>query len=151
MWVSAEGPYCGSWMKICTNREKGGICGSENSVLLQQSCCKQCGNSHWQLYTLSIFNWICCGTEPHTIRNSLSSFSYGFILFQQLPSPATPQLGLLNTHARSWQAHSARQKPAGYRGWFQCSPGPVLLQAGLADSFCLASFESFSGPFEAAQ
>lgn len=21
-----------------------------------------------QLYTLSIFNWICCGTEPHTIR-----------------------------------------------------------------------------------
>lgn len=104
IWVSTKGPCCGSWIRH-TNREKGGIFASENHVLLRQSCWKQCGKSHWQLYTVSIFNWICCGTEPHTIQNSLNSFSNGFILFQQPHSPATPQLGLFNSHARSWQAH----------------------------------------------
>lgn len=131
MWVSAEGPYCWSWMIICTYTEKGGIGDSETSVLLWQSCWKQCGKNHRQLYTLSIFNWICCGPEPHTIQHSLNSFSNGFILFQQLQRPATPLLGLFNTvagagrHTRQGKSQLQLQRVVSVFPWLGCTAGRI--------------------------
>lgn len=65
------------------------------------------------------------------IEDFLNSFSNGFKLFQQPHSPAAPLLGLLDTHARSWQAHSQGtsqlqlHRVVSVFPWLGCSAGRI--------------------------